>query len=116
MVEANGTVSDLWEYRESMLFGGGGTDFVIRVPRTGKGQRQQATECETFTCVQSGHASGPVWPNPPSPRWPEHCHPKQARVVYEEPVFQNGRWKYTVTWMYPHECVDQLLALPANPS
>jgi len=104
----------LLAWTESIVFGGGGTRFVMQQPLQGMPVRQLVAEATPYTAQQTGSAIGQfTYPVPSAPIWPADEHRDQRRIERGQPRRHgNGYAEYPISWSYSFEAAAPLIGLP----
>lgn len=109
----------LISWYETLLFRGGGPDYVFLQPLTGLPQKQQVAESTPYQVTQRGNAVGLLnWPVPPSPIWPDAYLPKRSSSEQKDPKRKaqgSGALVYVewpVEWNYEFESAGPLQGTP----
>jgi hypothetical protein len=79
---------------------GGGPLYSFLQPKKGKPVKVMEASNTPFTATQQGSAQSLIPnPTPRAPIWPGALM-RDPEVTYDDPVFDNGRWVYGVSWSY----------------
>ncbi len=112
--------SQILDWQETLIIGGGAPRWVIREPLNGDPIKQQTHQRTKYIATQSGQAVGMfAYPQPAAPIWPNDLHADRPILSYSDaPIVGVGvgrvATQWSVAWHYEFESVSPLNGLPTQ--